>query len=323
LATGDSYKSLSYSFRVGVTTVCNIIRETCSELWSNLLERVLKVPTQGELLKISKNFGTKWSLPNCVGAIDGKHIIIQAPYNSGSLFFNYKKTFSIVLLAVCDDKYFFTYVDIGAHGSESDGGVLNKSTFGRKLLDNSLNLPPPQELPNSRDGMEIPMFFVGDEAFPLRVNLMRPFSKPRIGALNEEEKIFNYRLSRARRMIENTFGIMVARFRVFHRVINAAPATIDKIVKAAVCVHNFISEGNQLYFQKEDVDRDINGVFLPGRWRNEVPQDGLGLTNLTLRLGARNAASEALNMRNYIKAYVNGPGAYLAPWQYDNINRLN
>jgi hypothetical protein len=63
--------------------------------------------------------------------------------------------------------------------------------------------------------------------------------------------------------------------------------------------------------------------FLPGRWRNEVPQDGLGLTNLTLRLGARNAASEALNMRNYIKAYVNGPGAYLAPWQYDNINRLN
>jgi hypothetical protein len=54
---------------------------------------------------------------------------------------------------------------------------------------------------HSRDGMEIPMFFVGGEAFPLRVNLMKPFSKPRIGTLNEEERIFNYRLSRARRII--------------------------------------------------------------------------------------------------------------------------
>jgi hypothetical protein len=93
------------------------------------------------------------------------------------------------------------YVDIGAHGSESDGGVLSKSTFGKKLLDNGPNLPPPRELPSSRDGMEIPMFFGGDEAFPLRVNLMKLFSKPRIGTLNEEKRIFNYRLSRARRII--------------------------------------------------------------------------------------------------------------------------
>jgi len=78
-------------------------------------------------------------MPNCWGAIDGKHIVIQAPYNTETNFFNYKKTFSIVLIAVCDAKYIFTLV--GAFGLQSDGGVFKESVFGIALDNNELEIP--------------------------------------------------------------------------------------------------------------------------------------------------------------------------------------
>lgn len=70
-----------------------------------LLPIYMKAPTEDEWRHISKNFLAEWNLLNCIGAIDGKHITIQAPTNSGSMYFNYKKTFSIVLMAACDSKY--------------------------------------------------------------------------------------------------------------------------------------------------------------------------------------------------------------------------
>lgn len=324
LATGDSYPSLSYSFRVGITTVCNVVRETCKILWDVLAPVVLPVPSEEILLKNAENFAKKWSLPNCVGAIDGKHVNIQAPKNSGSSYFNYKKNHSIILFGVCDANYFFNYVDIGAYGSQSDSGVLNQSHFGQKLLNDELNLPSARSMPYAPDNVEIPFYFVGDEAFPLRTNLMRPYSKSRTGIMPECERIFNYRLSRARRVIENVFGILVARFRIFHRTINASPSTGDDIIKASVCLHNYIrKENNEMYFRSGDVDREVDGVFIPGSWRNEIPQDGAALNNLQLRLGARNAAHTALLMRDYLKEYVCSSGACLAPWQWEIINKTN
>lgn len=179
-------------------------------------------------------------------------------------------------------------------------------------------------LPYCPQHIAIPHFFVADEAFPLRENIMRPYSKPRTGSLSREESIFNYRLSRARRVIENTFGIMTARFRILHRVMNAHPKTADNIMKAIVCLHNFIrKENTSFYIQEGDLDTEAGSSIKPGKWRNDIPVVGTALTNIPARLGSRNASFSALAVRNHLKHYLNGPGSHLAPWQWDILDRTN
>ena len=107
LATGDSYNCLATRFYMGVYTVSNIVSHTCQIIWEVMSPVQLKEPNVDEWKRIEKGFSAKWSFPNCIGALDGKHIVIQAPHNSGSLFFNYKGTFSLVLMALVDADYRF------------------------------------------------------------------------------------------------------------------------------------------------------------------------------------------------------------------------
>ena len=110
------------SYRISPTTKGRIISETRQTLWRVLSEKgFIKAPdSEEEWLAIAAEFNDKWNFPHCLGAIDGKHVLIQAPARSGSNFFNYKKCFSIVLLAVCNANYEFTLVDIGEAGRQSD-----------------------------------------------------------------------------------------------------------------------------------------------------------------------------------------------------------
>ena len=175
--------------------------------------------------------------------MDGKHVVLKKPANSGSTFYNYKHHFSIVLLAVVDADYRFLYVDVGCQGRISDGGVFRNSTLYDALEHNALNIPPPQNIPNT--ATVSPFVLVADDAFPLTSNIMKPFAHR---GLNQMERVFNYRLSRARRVSENAFGILVSRFRVFRSGMEVKPEKAKDVVLAATVLHNYLIRRSAPYF---------------------------------------------------------------------------
>ena len=127
-------------------------------------------------------------------------------------------------MAGCDANYCFTLLDIGDSGRHSDGGVLSNSGFGQAMESGRLSLPDPEPLPGQTS--PIPYFFVGDAAFPLRTDLLCPFPGR---FLPENRRIFNYCLSRARCIIENAFGIIATKFRIFRRAVVAEPEKVTKV----------------------------------------------------------------------------------------------
>ena len=121
---------------MGRSTLCNIVRESSQAIWIALQPIYVRAPGSAAVrTAISTKFQELWNFPNCVGAIDGKHITIQVPVNLACTLFNYKGSHSIVLLAVCDAQYKFTLVDVGDYGRHSDGGVLINSALGKALAD--------------------------------------------------------------------------------------------------------------------------------------------------------------------------------------------
>ena len=145
-------------------------------------------------------------------------VVMQAPARSGSSIFNYKKTHSIVLMAIRNARYQFTIVDIGDSGRQRDGSVYASSNLGYAIQNKQLKLPREKKLRNFQ--RILPHVLVGDDAFWLKPHLMKPYPSQN---LPTDQRVFNYRLSHTRRIIENVFGICASRFRVLRRPIIASP----------------------------------------------------------------------------------------------------
>ena len=134
---------------------------------------------------------------------------MQAPEHLGSFYFNYKKTHSVVLMTLVDANYKFIFVDVGCNVRISDGGAFSRCALSSALENNSLSMPALALLPGT--DIILPHVIVADDAFPLRKNIMKPFSTRNQPAPN---RLFNYRLSRARRVVENGFGLLSQVFRI-------------------------------------------------------------------------------------------------------------
>ena len=157
-----------------------------------------------------------WNFPNCIRAIDGKHVTMDCPNNAGSPFYNYKGFHSVVLLPMCDAKYCFTFLDIGGFGSTNDASIVSGALLGEMFENNPTDLNTPR--PSLHGNKTLPYVVVGDDISPLKPWLMKPYPGRNVSG---NQRVLNYRLSRARRTIENAFGILAAKWRLFIRCIRA------------------------------------------------------------------------------------------------------
>ena len=202
LAIGESQQFLSF----WKTTASNIISKTCDAIYNALWKTYLQPPSPAdEWLVIAKNFEEQWKLPHAFSVHNGKHIWIQCPPDTRTLFHNYNGFFSLVLMVVCDANNCFTLTDIGRYGSSNDSGVLSRSEMEKRLPAGDIHLPELESLPGYPFDV-LPFYLLGNEIFPLETWLKRPYSGK---MLQEDQSVYNYRHSRPRRVIENTLHFCV------------------------------------------------------------------------------------------------------------------
>lgn len=285
---------------MGDRTVSKIINEVATPIWINMQPIYLPEPTMEMWKLIANEFEKIWQFPHCISALDGKHIVIKKPPKSGTSFYNYKQTFSVVLMAIVDAHYKFISIDIGSMGRFSDANIFSSGALAKKLNKQTLRLPPPAALTDY--DQILPYAFVADEAFPLSENIMRPYPNRSV-TNNFQQKVFNYRLSRARQTVECTFGILASRFRVFRKPFEIKIESVDNVVKAACVLHN--------YLRNEIILNNMQGDSS----ENEMPENQLlPLTNNNIRSG-----SNAFCVRQNFTDYFSSVGS--VSWQSDSVSR--
>ena len=303
--SGDNYHSLMYSFRVPNNRISKILFEVSTAIVDEFAMEVISCPMEAqEWIEIAEQFGARWQFHNALGALDGKHIRIRCPPNGGFMYYkNYKNFHSIILMALVDAEYKFIWTDTGLPGSHSDAQLFNHSELREAIMDGTLNLPAPRPLPG--DDRPLPYFIIGDDAFALRTWMMKPYSHRN---LHHDERIFNYRLSRARRIVENAFGILANRFQCLLGTMQQHPPTVTKIVDACVCLHNLL----RLWFpgvphraDREDQHRNVE----PGAWRL-----GLHMEDVEAPHGGNRDTKAAKSQRAYLKHYYNSEAGRV-DWQ--------
>lgn len=204
-------------------------------------------------------------------------------------------------MAIVDANYKFLMVDVGANGR-----VMKNTLFWRKLAENQFKMADPRELPGTPN-KKFPYVFIGDEAFQLLPNFMKPYIR---AVLINEKRIFNYILSQARRVVENAFGILTKRFKIFQKAIKFEPDKAWKIVMACCHLHNYLCSRNRAnYLPPQEIDRDdiINGAVELGSWRQDTQE------MVQLRRTKGNSTVVAKKVRDDFCEFFNT--SWSVPWQ--------
>ena len=187
--------------------------------------------TRKEIEDAINGFLIKCGYPMCLGALDGSHINIKPPLGSETDYYNYKKFYSVILLAMVNSDLAFTYVNIGAPGRCNDSSVYSRSTLP-DVIKNSVY----EDYYTMINGVKVRSHMVADSAFALDKTVIKPF--PEHPDMSRQERVFNYRLSIGRSSIERAFGMLKNRFRLLHKRMEFDLNNSINIIKAAAILHN-------------------------------------------------------------------------------------
>ena len=231
LGSNSELRIISNLFGVGLSTTCIVLHEVCRAIVDHLAAKYIHFPTGQGLRTIVDGFESKWGFPQCTGAIDGSHIPIIAPAENALDYYNRKGFHSVILQAVVDHEYKFLDVCVGWPSSVHDARVLGNSKIYAKCESGSFLPNWPKTICNST----VPLVMLGDPAYPLKTWLMKPFSDT---GLTQRQWKFNYRLSRARVVVECAFGRLKGRWRSLMKRNDSKITNIPTLVTACCVLHN-------------------------------------------------------------------------------------
>lgn len=305
LASGSKYIDMRYGWRVPHNTISLVVTEVCEAIVKEFSQEAMPFPSSGDDWKdIADGFQRRWNFPHTLGALDGKHIAVTCPHGSGSEYYNYKKYYSIVLLALVDSDYKFIWADVGGRGSASDAQLWNDSDLKVSMDSGMVQLPDDDTLPH--DTQPVPYFIIGDDAFALRPTMMKPYGHRQ---LTRPERVFNYRLSRARRVVENAFGILANRFQVLMNTMQHKTSNVRLIVTTCILLHNLMRMRHpRLQNNLLDYEDDRHNV-IDGAWRT-----GLQMDDCRVATGPNRDNREGKKLRNLIRHWCNSDAGSVE-WQ--------
>ncbi|XP_055021243.1 uncharacterized protein LOC129412156 [Boleophthalmus pectinirostris] len=254
LSTNLEYRSISHLFAVGLSTCCQITQEVVTAINAILKPKYLKHPSATEFRLIAQGFRDRWRFPQVAGAIDGTHIKIRAPPDSSSDYFNRKGDYSIILQAVVDHKMKFWDINVGRPGKVHDARVFSLSSLYEQGSAGTL-LPHYTEM---FEGIDVPLFLLGDSAYPLLNWLMKPY--PEGTGVTPQQMNFNNRLSQARMTVERTFGRLKGRWRCLLKECEAHITFVSRIVSACCVLHNYCEEHNEEFLEGDCATVEEEGV---------------------------------------------------------------
>lgn len=228
-------------------------------------QHYIKFPcTEQETIDTRATFEDLSDLPNVVGAIDGTHIKIKTPNDSGPDYFSRYRQHDVVVQAVTDGEKRFLDIAAGFPGSMHDSRVLRNSNIYQRIVNGELLQEPTMTIENR----EIKPYLVGDSAYPLSTWLLKPYPET---TNNLDEIEFNKELSRARVSVECAFGILKSRWRILQKRLDSRIDFATQCIVACCVLHNFCMDAGDPW---DDNDPDDND---PAPFQNGNHADGEAL----------------------------------------------
>ncbi|XP_036410905.1 protein ANTAGONIST OF LIKE HETEROCHROMATIN PROTEIN 1-like [Megalops cyprinoides] len=271
LATNVEYRTISTLFGVGRSTVCKCVRDVCHAIVSLLKPLYLQQPSEQEMEDTARLFNTRWGFPHCIGAIDSLHIAIIAPSNNTADYWNSAGWLSVVLQGVVNGLGQFWDVCAGFPGSTEDVTILQNSTLWATASEGGLSPQPPR----SFMGRPLRYLLLGDAAYPLQSWLLKCYSDS--GQLTPRQQAFNYRLSRARSVIENAFLRLKARWQCLHKRNDCSLDLLPTMILACCILHNVC---------------EVHGDIFSEEWLEAVSQSECPQPSDTVPASADDPAAE-------------------------------
>ncbi|XP_037948389.1 putative nuclease HARBI1 [Teleopsis dalmanni] len=239
LGSSTEYRKVGALFGVSKPTVCLILNEFCKGVWQALAPEYLpdNFLNQEKLEECVKGFDII-GFPQCFGAVDGCHIEMKPKTGEAFDYHNSEGWNSVVLFALVDYRCRFLYVNVGSPGRHNDSQIYETSDLKNVVSSTLLFKKNARKIGKT----VVPVMLIGDSAFPFSETLMKPY--PFETATSEEQKTFNNTLYKARRVVDNAFIHVKARFARIGKGLDNHPSNISTIIKCCCVLHNFLNTHN-------------------------------------------------------------------------------